>query len=63
LPPNAERLAVVGEPIAISTELGQPLDIATNPEVIQLRRIARLFFLPPDTAATIARLHFGEARA
>jgi hypothetical protein len=32
------------------------------PSELQARRIARLFFLSPDVAATIARLHFGEAR-
>jgi hypothetical protein len=30
---------------------------------LQERRIARLFFVTPATAATIARLHFGEAQA
>jgi hypothetical protein len=47
--------------------LAKPLEIATNhqitPEDFQQRRIARLFFLSPEIAATIARLHFGEARA
>jgi hypothetical protein len=30
---------------------------------LQERRISRRFFVSPDVAATIARLHFGEARA
>jgi hypothetical protein len=67
LPPNAERVAGQGNPIAISKVLAKPLEIATSqqitPEDFQQRRIARLFYLQPATAATIARLHFGEARA
>jgi hypothetical protein len=34
-----------------------------TPSQLQARRISRRFFLSPDVAATIARLHFGEARA
>jgi hypothetical protein len=62
LPLKAERAALAGDPIAISKVLAKPVDIATTPQEIQQRRIARLFFLQPETAATIARLHFGEAR-
>jgi hypothetical protein len=62
LPPKAERAALAGDPIAISTELGQPSEIATTPEVIQQRRITRLFFLQSETAATIARLAYGPAQ-
>jgi hypothetical protein len=32
-----------------------------TPSELQARRIARLFFLSPDVAATVARLHFGDA--
>jgi hypothetical protein len=62
---KTERVAAGhgNNPIAISTVLVKPADIATTPQEIQQRRIARLFFLQPETAATIARLHFGEARA
>jgi hypothetical protein len=69
LPPKAERVAAGhgNNPIAISTVLAKPAEIAITPPVtpedIQQRRLARLFFLSPDVAATIARLHFGEARA
>jgi hypothetical protein len=63
LPPKAERAALAGDPIAISTVLAKPAEIATTTEDIQQRRLARLFFLSPDVAATIARLHFGEAAA
>jgi hypothetical protein len=63
LPPNAERVAGKGNPIAISSVLTEPPEIAITPEDIQQRRLARLFFLSADVAATIARLHFGEARA
>jgi hypothetical protein len=63
LPPKAERAALAGDPIAISSVLTKPAEIATTPQEIQQRRLAKLFFLTPDVAATIARLHFGEARA
>jgi hypothetical protein len=33
-----------------------------TPSQLQARRISRRFFLSPDVAATVARLHFGEAR-
>jgi hypothetical protein len=59
---KAERVALAGDPIAISKALAKPTEIATTAHEIQQRRIGRLFFLQPETAATIARLHFGEAR-
>jgi hypothetical protein len=66
LPPNAERAALAGDPIAISTVLAKPPEIATNqqitPEDFQERCIARLFFLQPETAATIARLAYGASQ-
>jgi hypothetical protein len=62
LPPKAERVAGKGNPIAISSVPTEPLEIAITPEDIQQRRLAKLFFLSPDVAATIARLHFGEVR-
>jgi hypothetical protein len=66
-PPEKERAAWQGSPISISKALIKPSDIATpsqeSPEEIQTRRIARRFFLLPETAEMIARLHFGEARA
>jgi hypothetical protein len=58
LPPEAERAALAGDPIAISTALAKPIEIATLAEDIQRRRIAQLFYLTPETAATIARLAF-----
>jgi hypothetical protein len=67
LPPKAKSAAGQGNAFAISTVLIKPQEIvttpATTPEDIQQRRLAKLFFLSPDVAATIARLHFGEARA
>ena len=63
MPPEAERAALAGDPIAISIVLAKPLEIATTAEEFQQRRLAKLFLLPADAAATIARLHFGEARA
>jgi hypothetical protein len=63
LPPKAERVAGQGNPIAIPKVPTEPFEIAITPEDFQQRRLAKLFLLPPDTAATIARLHFGEARA
>jgi hypothetical protein len=61
-PPKAKSAAGQGNAFAISTVLAKPAEIATTPEDIQQRRLAKLFFLSPDVAATIARLHFGEAR-
>jgi hypothetical protein len=65
LPPKAERVAGQGNPIAISTVLGKPAVIATTststPEEIQQRRLARLFFLTPQTAAAVAELAYGGA--
>ena len=64
--PKNERVAGQGNPIAISTVLAKPPEIATNqqitPEDFQQRRIAKLFFLQAETAATIARLAYGVAR-
>jgi hypothetical protein len=34
-------------------------DIAETPAQLQARRVARLFFLPADTAAIIAQLAYG----
>jgi hypothetical protein len=62
LTPNAERAALVGDPNAISTVLTRPLEIATTAEDIQQRCLAKLFFFPPETAATIARLAYGAAQ-
>jgi hypothetical protein len=61
-PPNAKSVAGQGNAFAISTVLVKPVDTGTRPQEIQQRRLARLFFLQPETAATIARLYFGEAR-
>ena len=66
MPPKAERAALAGDPIAISTALAKPAEIAPNqqitPEDFRQRRIARLFFLQPETAATIARLAYGAGQ-
>jgi hypothetical protein len=62
-PPETERAALAGGPIRKSNALATPANTATEPEALQARRLAQLFFLSPDAAATIARLHFGEARA
>jgi hypothetical protein len=64
--PETERAALAGGPIRKQNAL---LTLALNAtehpplQEIQAGRIARRFLLPPDVAATIARLHFGEARA
>lgn len=60
MPHNAERVAGQGNPIAISKALAKPAEIATTPQEIQRRRLARLFLLTPETAATIAHLAFAE---
>jgi hypothetical protein len=66
LPPDAKRVAGQGNSPAISSVLTKPFEIATTPpttpEHIQQRRLARLFFLSPDTAATVARLAYGVAQ-
>lgn len=64
MPLESKRAALAGDPIAISQVLTKPSDIATNqqitPEDFQQRRVARLFFLSPDSAATVARLAYGS---
>jgi hypothetical protein len=57
--PAANRAAIHISDNALTT----PATTTTEPQTLQARRLARLFFLSPDVAATIARLHFGEARA
>lgn len=56
---KAERVARPGNPIAIRIALTKPVEIATTPEEIQRRRVARLFLVSPATAATIAHLAYG----
>jgi hypothetical protein len=62
MPQKAERVAGQGNPIAIQVALTKPRKIATAPDNFQRRCIARLFFLSPATAATIARLAYGCAQ-
>lgn len=57
--PKAERAALAGDPIAISKVLAKPIEYCTSAEDFQQRRVARLFLLTPETAATVARLAFG----
>ena len=61
MPPKNERAAGQGNPIAISIPFTKPTEIAITAEDIQQRRVARLFLLTPETAATIARLAFEVA--
>jgi hypothetical protein len=61
--PKTEKAALAGGPIRKANALATLANNATEPEILQARRLAKLFFLSPDVAATIARLHFGEARA
>jgi hypothetical protein len=56
--PAANRAAIHISDNALTT---LSTDIA-EPASLQARRLAARFFLSPDIAATIARLHFGEAR-
>ena len=62
MPQKAERVAGQGNPIAIQVALTKPTKVATAPEDFQRRRIARLFFLSPAAAATVARLAYGCAQ-
>jgi hypothetical protein len=62
LPPESKRAALAGDPIAISIVLAEPSEVAITAEHIQQRRVARLFFLTPATAATVARLAYGAAQ-
>jgi hypothetical protein len=59
---QAERVAGQGNPIAVSAFLTKPTQIVITPEEIQRRCIAKLFFLQPETPATIALLAFGGAQ-
>jgi hypothetical protein len=63
--PETERAALAGGPIRKQNALATLAITATERpalQEIQAQRIERRFLLPPDVAATIARLHFGEAR-
>jgi hypothetical protein len=57
--PAANRAAIHIFKDALTT----PANTTAEPETLQARRLAKPFFLSPEIAATIARLHFGEARA
>jgi hypothetical protein len=57
--PAANRAAIHISEYALTT----PATTIAEPATLQARRIAARFFLSPDTAATIARLHFGETSA
>jgi hypothetical protein len=61
LPPESKRVAGQGNPIAIPIVLAKPAEIATTQERIQQRRLERLFFLTPETAAAVAELAYGAA--
>lgn len=63
VPPETKRTAPAGGgPIRKPNALATPANTTAEPQTLQARRLAKLFFLSPDVAATIARLHFGEAR-
>jgi hypothetical protein len=47
---------------AIRKASSAPEAISDTVEQLQERRLARLFFLSPDVAATIARLAYGAAQ-
>jgi hypothetical protein len=49
-------------PNCISTALTTPKDDSETAVQLQDRRLVRLFFLPPETAATIVRLAYEVAR-
>jgi hypothetical protein len=60
--PETERAALAGGPIRKQNALATLEHTATDAQKLQERRLTSRFFLSPDIAATIARLHFGEAR-
>jgi hypothetical protein len=57
--PAANRAAIHILDDALTT----PTINTAEPRTLQARRLSERFFLSPDIAATIARLHFGESRA
>jgi hypothetical protein len=57
------KAPLAGRPIHISDAMTTLPTTATELTSLQERRLAKRFFLSPDVAATIARLHFGEVRA
>jgi hypothetical protein len=54
--PAANRAA-----LHISNALTTPINTTAEPQTLQAQRLAKLFFLSPDVAATIARLAYGGA--
>jgi hypothetical protein len=56
-----ERAGVVADPIAISSVPGKPEEYCTIAQQLQQRRLARVFFLPAQVAATVAELAYGGA--
>jgi hypothetical protein len=59
---KSNEAALAGDLTVISSTLGKPDEISTIAEIVQARRLARLLYVPPETAVTIARLAYGEAR-
>jgi hypothetical protein len=57
-PPGANRGVHISD-----NALTTPINSIAEPRTLQERRLSTRFFLTADVAATIARLHFGEARA
>lgn len=62
LGPEMQRAACQGDPNCISKALTTQKDHNELAEKLQERRLARLFFLSPDVAATIARFAYGAAQ-
>jgi hypothetical protein len=56
--PEMQKAALAGGPNCRSAVLSTPRENTEPREAIQVRRIARLFFLQPATAAVIAELAF-----
>jgi hypothetical protein len=62
LPPESKRAARQGDPIRIPISAPDNASEPAVPQVLQARRIARLFSMEFETAATIARLAYGASQ-
>jgi hypothetical protein len=59
--PECKRTALADGPNCISKKFTTPTDNSETAGQLQARRIAKRFFVTPETAATIARLAYGAA--
>jgi hypothetical protein len=61
--PDMEKAALGSGPFRNNIDaLTTPAINTAEPQTLQARRLAKLFFLTPDVAATIARLAYGAGQ-